>query len=418
MAMKKVSIIMPVYNCEHYLTESLDSVLKQTLQEWELLCIDDGSSDNSLKILKEYETNDSRIIVFSQTNKGAGQARNFGIQHACGEYIAFLDADDYFFDASALEEMYQTCIQNRVNACGSTIRLHRNGVIAEDVGFNDIKRDFADNKILHYDKYQFDYGYYGFIFKTRKLREYNIFFPPYRRFQDPPFFVKAMYHIQDFCFVDKSLYCYRTPNVTARLSVEKTVDLLNGLLDNLGFAADNHLWILFERTIQRIEVEYQDFILQNINSESVEILKLLLKANDLVRERDHRVNYVLAPLKKILESVSETEMNHRVELSKKIKACKRILLYGAGTAASDCLSALQKEGMLERVSAIIVTSLQGNPIQIKGIPVMSVDDYHHKVGDFVLITVTNLNCKDIICKLQEMQVQDYEVINSGMLTNV
>ena len=104
MAMKKVSIIMPVYNCEHYLTESLDSVLKQTLQEWELLCIDDGSSDNSLKILKEYETNDSRIIVFSQTNKGAGQARNFGIQHACGEYIAFLDADDYFFADDVIEE--------------------------------------------------------------------------------------------------------------------------------------------------------------------------------------------------------------------------------------------------------------------------------------------------------------------------
>ena len=99
----KVSVIIPVYNAEDYIHQCLDSLLQQTLKEFEIICIDDGSTDKSLQIMRDYENMDSRIIVKCQSNKGAGTARNFGLQFAKGEYLSFLDADD-FFEPKMLED--------------------------------------------------------------------------------------------------------------------------------------------------------------------------------------------------------------------------------------------------------------------------------------------------------------------------
>ncbi|MCI6980978.1 MAG: glycosyltransferase [Akkermansia muciniphila] len=89
-----VSVIIPVYCAERYLRECLDSLLSQSLENWEAICIDDGSTDSSGKVLDEYEKNDARIKVFHKDNAGVSTARNEGIQYAEGRYLAFLDADD------------------------------------------------------------------------------------------------------------------------------------------------------------------------------------------------------------------------------------------------------------------------------------------------------------------------------------
>ena len=90
-----VSIIIPVYNASKYLYRCLDSILNQTFRDFELILINDGSTDNSLEILREYETKDSRIIVIDKPNEGVSAARNQGIEIAKGEYIMFCDSDDY-----------------------------------------------------------------------------------------------------------------------------------------------------------------------------------------------------------------------------------------------------------------------------------------------------------------------------------
>ena len=127
--MIKISIIIPVYNCEKYLEECLDSVLRQTLKEYEIICVDDGSTDCTIDILKKYAEQDFRIKVLHQKNQGAGVARNLGLKHAEGEYIAFLDSDDYYLDTDALMCMYEICKKNDVDVCGSSLRLLSNGVI-------------------------------------------------------------------------------------------------------------------------------------------------------------------------------------------------------------------------------------------------------------------------------------------------
>jgi glycosyltransferase involved in cell wall biosynthesis len=92
----KVSVIIPVYNAEKYLRQCMDSILVQTLSEIEIICVDDGSTDGSKCILEEYARRDTRIRIFSQKNAGAGAARNTGMLYARGEYLSFLDADDFF----------------------------------------------------------------------------------------------------------------------------------------------------------------------------------------------------------------------------------------------------------------------------------------------------------------------------------
>ncbi|MDR2080608.1 MAG: glycosyltransferase [Campylobacteraceae bacterium] len=105
----KVSVIIPVYNVEPYLRQCLDSVINQTLKDIEIICVDDGSTDNSLAILNEYAQKDKRFTVLRQENSGAGKARNRGLAIAKGEYLSFLDSDD-FFEQTMLEEMYRKAV--------------------------------------------------------------------------------------------------------------------------------------------------------------------------------------------------------------------------------------------------------------------------------------------------------------------
>ena len=107
--MPKVSVIIPVYNVEKYLRECLDSVINQTLKDIEIICVDDGSSDGSLKILEEYAQKDNRIKVLKQEHGGVSCARNLALGGAAGEYMLCLDSDDYL-ELNTLESLYNRAL--------------------------------------------------------------------------------------------------------------------------------------------------------------------------------------------------------------------------------------------------------------------------------------------------------------------
>ena len=110
----KVSVIIPVYNAEDTLRPAMDSVIDQTLCEIEIICVDDGSTDASLSIIREYQKNDARIRILTEVNAGPGWARNRGIERARGKYVAFLDADD-FVEPTLLETLYELAELNRLD---------------------------------------------------------------------------------------------------------------------------------------------------------------------------------------------------------------------------------------------------------------------------------------------------------------
>lgn len=112
----KVSVIMPVFNGGRYLSKSLDTIINQTLRDIEIICINDGSTDNSLSILNEYAEIDSRVIIISQDHENAGHARNRGIEAARGQFLSFLDCDD-FFDITMLEKAYNKAVADNADIC-------------------------------------------------------------------------------------------------------------------------------------------------------------------------------------------------------------------------------------------------------------------------------------------------------------
>ena len=100
--MPKVSVVIPCYNVEKYIRQCIESLLHQTLSDFEIICVDDGSTDETVNIIKEYVAEDDRVILIEQKNQYAGVARNNGLEAASGEYVIFLDSDDFF--AEEIEE--------------------------------------------------------------------------------------------------------------------------------------------------------------------------------------------------------------------------------------------------------------------------------------------------------------------------
>ncbi|MDE7272483.1 MAG: glycosyltransferase [Lachnospiraceae bacterium] len=382
----KISIIIPVYNCELYIKECLDSVLQQTLSDIEVICIDDGSTDNSLKILKSYGQADERIIVLIQSNQGAGVARNKGLEGARGEYVAFLDADDYYLDTDALEKMYALCQEKGVSICGSFRKKNENGMEKEENLFHDKSVQPILKKIYQYKDFQMDYDYQSFVFDRRLLLDNSITFPAYRRFQDPPFMVRAMYAAGKFVVADTYLYCYRMPDMPSRFTPDKGKDLLRGLIDNLAFSYEHQLNLLFQKTLERLEYEYKDILLHNLSDNDVESVRLFLKAGEIAAKGLGNPDYMVRPLRMIMQACVCQTTQYGEKLATWIRNQEKTVVYGAGKLAKAFIKYLKTNHLENRVSEIVVSERKGNAETIEGIPVVEISEFQDK-NVYILVAV-------------------------------
>ena len=119
----KISVIMPIYNAGEYLRRALSDVLSQTVKEIEVICIDDGSTDGSLSVIKEMQEKDDRIRIVTENNAGPSIARNKGIVRARGEFVIFLDADD-FFESTLLESLYNIALRDNLDMAVARFDLY------------------------------------------------------------------------------------------------------------------------------------------------------------------------------------------------------------------------------------------------------------------------------------------------------
>ena len=206
--MVKVSIVMPVYNGYDFLERSIESVAKQTLKDVELICIDDGSTDKSLELLNKLSEKYGFIKVLTQENQGSGIARNNGIKNAEGEYIAFLDADDEFLDADALERMYNASSINNADMISANLQfINENDEIVNNIFYSNKDYLFISKEdVISPDAYGLPLSFYKNIFKKSFLLEYDIHFPDLKRGQDPPFLAKAIVSTSEIPVVPVDLY--------------------------------------------------------------------------------------------------------------------------------------------------------------------------------------------------------------------
>ena len=241
----KISVLIPVYNAQKYLRTCLESVQKQTFTDFEIICLDDGSTDVSLDLLKGFQKQEPRLQVFTQANAGVAATRNRLMRQARGTYIAFVDADD-LISPDYLEKLYAAAQTNKADITKCF--------------FKEISEDGSKTSLAHCSRRfyeapsdalvsRFVCGYHdsivwGKLFRRAWLEDINIFFLEGRICEDLPFTTQAFLEARQITIVPQHLYFYRkglTHCVTTQ-DERVIIDWLKNLLDLQHILRFRSLW--------------------------------------------------------------------------------------------------------------------------------------------------------------------------------
>lgn len=231
--MVKVSVIIPVYNSKQYLSKCLKSVCNQTLQDIEIICINDCSNDGSCLILQEYEKNDRRIkLIDLKENKGAAVARNIGIKNSCGQYLGFVDSDD-FIDLNFYERLYEKASVANADVVKGNIALYcpKTEMITKDswidINYN-VKRHQAN----------FCFSFTSAIYNASFIKEKSVdFLEGLIHFEDPYFTIKAALFYKKLEVIDDVFYYYvNNPDSISRKKF--TINHIDSLIAGTGRVLD------------------------------------------------------------------------------------------------------------------------------------------------------------------------------------
>lgn len=241
----KVSVIVPVYNVEKYLGQCLNSIINQTFEDIEIICINDGSKDNSLQIIYEFAAKDKRIRVINKQNEGISAARNQGMELAKGEYISFIDSDDWI-DKNYLEALYTAAKRYDSDiASGGIIRVtgkrQRNKLIYKKEEFTkdtDKKNRLTKTPVFSY--------VWNKIYKRESLIKSGVTFPVGRVFEDVTWSIKAIYYLNGVVTVPDAIYYYRKnpTSIMSAKSEKNAKDYAQSEKEMLEFAKENNLKLL------------------------------------------------------------------------------------------------------------------------------------------------------------------------------
>lgn len=207
--MTKLSIIVPVYNVEKYLPKCLESLIKQTLKDIEIICVNDGSMDNSLAILKEFASKDSRIRIIDNQHQGVAKTRNTGIEQSTGEYIGFVDSDDYI-DIDFFEKLYNSATKSNSDIAIASILKHKNFFNIYNAKYTkeEIAITIQDKIKLCEDKKHFFFYAWNKIYHSGFIKENNIKFSEGQIYEDVMFAIKALYYSNKIISVYGTKYHY------------------------------------------------------------------------------------------------------------------------------------------------------------------------------------------------------------------
>lgn len=229
MAKIDVSVIMPNYNGSQHICNAIESVLSQENTTFELLIIDDNSTDNSLVLINSYK--DSRIRVFAlNDNLGPGLARNLGMDNALGSYIFFLDSDDLIPRRDVLSTMVSKFDYDVDSVCGNISTFNTKGVLKNSSRMP----VFNMESVGEFDRdYIYSSCYYRFMFKRENIFKAEVWFPNYMRRQDPVFLINYLSKFKKIFFVPIDVYKYRVEHKKVKWDRDKIIDSIDSFQDNL-----------------------------------------------------------------------------------------------------------------------------------------------------------------------------------------
>ena len=252
--MTKLSIIVPVYNVQDYVGRCLESLVRQTLDNIEIIVVNDGSKDNSEKMIKEYlQSWPEKVLYLKKQNGGLSDARNYGMSYATGEYIAFLDADDYV-EIEMYEKLYQRAVdcQSYIVECNFWWDYPNKQKLDYRNGYRDIKDYLLRGRVMAWNK----------IYKRTWIQDLNISFPLGLRYEDLNFFYKVVPSLSGIDKVsvvkEPFLHYIQRPGSIANSQNEKVGHIHDILADIITFYKKENL---YDEYAAVLEYEYTRILL-------------------------------------------------------------------------------------------------------------------------------------------------------------
>lgn len=240
--MVKVSVIVPVYNVENYIRKCLDSLVNQTLEDIEIIVVDDGSKDSSASIIKEYTDKYKNIKYYKKENGGLSDARNFGMQYAKGKYIAFLDSDDYI-DVNTYKIMYEKATKEDSDIVECNFYWAYEKKHKKDIGEKyKVKKEMLEKaRVVAWNK----------LYKKELLEQAQIKFPKGLQYEDVEFFYKLVPHIEKVSFVNEPLIYYvQRKNSLSNAQNEKTKDIFTVLDNVISYYKEKNLYEKYKEVLE------------------------------------------------------------------------------------------------------------------------------------------------------------------------
>ena len=249
--MPKVSVIVPIYNVEKYLEKCINSLLSQTLEDIQIILVNDGSKDNSGNIAKEYEKNNkNRIIYVEKENGGLSDARNYGLKYATSDFIAFLDSDDYI-EKNAYEEMYNKAIEENADyvECDFIWEFPNKIRVDKQYPYKNKKEMLSFVRVVAWNK----------LIKRQLITDNNLEFPKGLRYEDIEFTYKLIPFVNKFAYVDKPFIHYvQREGSIANVQNERTAEIFTVLDNVIEFYKENNI---YDEYRDELEYNYARYLL-------------------------------------------------------------------------------------------------------------------------------------------------------------
>ena len=224
----KVSVLIPICNVEKYLPQCLESVMSQTMEELQIICINDGSKDNSLGIIQQYAEKDPRILVIDKPNSGYGDSMNVGLGAVTGEYVGIVESDD-FIDKSMFKELYELSDSGKVDVIKSNFYNYYDdgkGASSFDIDGDRLNIPDSEKPFTLQENGQFSWGHpsvWSAIYRTAFLKEHNIHFIAAKGggWVDNPFYYETLCAAKSIMWTSKAYYYYRKTNPTSSSNLQR-----------------------------------------------------------------------------------------------------------------------------------------------------------------------------------------------------
>ncbi len=300
-----ISIVLPIYNVEQYLERCLESVIHQTYKNLEIICINDGSTDSSLEICKAYAQKDRRIVIVDQENKGLAAVRNKGIELAKGDYLSFIDSDDYV-DPCYIEKLYESLIEKQADIVVANVRYEQEGKESYCL----LREKYDPKHVMNKHEAMCDYlsaqgGIGNYIVNKLYVKEMfeGIHFPENKLFEDAYTMFKILNNA-DRVYMKPDVYyhyCLRDDSITGAYDPagSDNFDLLEGNISKtkyicekfpeLGDLAFHHLFLSYLGIFYRVIPVYEkkkdkmcDYFLTVKNIKKKYNIKFIDKKNYLI----------------------------------------------------------------------------------------------------------------------------------------